>query len=264
MAKVTIQDMLLAGCHFGHLTRRWNPKMKEFIFMERNGIHIIDLKKTLNFLQNACQAITEIVRTEGGDVLLVGTKKQAKDIIKLEAERCGMPYVIERWLGGTLTNFITIKKSVKRLKNLEKKATDGTYDKLSKKEILSIEREKEKLNKVLGGIRDMNHIPSAIFIVDAKKESIALQEANKLNIPVFALLDTNSDPDTIDYPIPCNDDAFKAINLVTHTIIDAIIEGKTSIEEKQEIEESQGTEESKKMEPVEALSPDDDKENEIS
>ncbi len=255
MAKITIQDMLLAGCHFGHLTRRWNPKMKEYIFMERNGIHIIDLKKSLNLLETACQAITEIVRTENGDVLLVGTKKQAKDIIKLEADRCGMPYVTERWLGGTLTNFITIKKSIKRLKNFEKKATDGTYDKLSKKEILSIEREKEKLNKVLGGIRDMNHIPSAIFIVDAKKESIALKEANKLNLPVFALLDTNSDPDLIDYPIPCNDDAFKAINLITHTFVEAIIEGKAGMEEKQAIEESKISDE---VEPVEAFLPDED------
>ncbi len=259
MAKVTIQDLLLAGCHFGHLTRRWNPKMKEYIFMERNGIHIIDLKKSLNLLEKACQAITEIVRSENGDVLLVGTKKQAKDIIELEAGRCGMPYVTERWLGGTLTNFITIKKSVKRLKNLEKKATDGTYDKLSKKEILSIEREKEKLNKILGGIRDMNHIPSAIFIVDAKKESIALQEANKLNIPIFALLDTNSDPDLIDYPIPCNDDAFKAINLVTHTLVDAIIEGKAGMEEKQAIADNDASEE----EPVEAFTADNDEDDEM-
>ncbi|MBN2413780.1 30S ribosomal protein S2 [candidate division KSB1 bacterium] len=260
MANVTIQDLLLAGCHFGHLTRRWNPKMKEYIFMERNGIHIIDLKKTLNLLEKACQAITEIVRSESGDILLVGTKKQAKDIIELEAGRCGMPYVTERWLGGTLTNFITIKKSIKRLKNLEKKATDGTYDKLSKKEILSIEREKEKLNKILGGIRDMNHIPSAIFIVDAKKESIALQEANKLNIPVFALLDTNSDPDLIDYPIPCNDDAFKAINLITHTLVDAVIEGKAGMEEKRAIE---GDNVSEEEEPVEAFTADNAEDDEM-
>ena len=166
-----------------------------------------------------------------------------------------MTYVTERLLGGTLTNFITIKKSIKRLKNLEKKATDGTYDKLSKKEILSIEREKEKLNKVLGGIRDMNHIPSAVFIVDAKKESIALREAKKLNLPVFALLDTNSDPDLIDYPVPCNDDAFKAINLVTHTFVDAIIEVKAGVAENEAIEESKLSDEA---EPVEAFSPDKD------
>jgi len=255
MANATIQDLLLAGCHFGHLTRRWNPKMKQYIFMERNGIHIIDLKKTLNLLENACQAISDIIRSDNGNVLLVGTKKQAKDIIQLEADRCGMPYVTERWLGGTLTNFITIKKSIKRLKNLEKKATDGTYDKLSKKEILSIEREKEKLNKILGGIRDMNHIPSAVFIVDAKKESIALREANKLNIPVFALLDTNSDPDMIDFPIPCNDDAFKAINLVTHTFVDAIVESKAGVAENEAIEKSKVSDEEK---PVESFSPEND------
>ncbi len=226
MPKTSIQDLLLAGCHFGHLTRRWNPKMKNYIFMERNGIHIIDLKKTLQYLNTACEQITENVR-RGGNVLFVGTKKQAKDIIRLEAERCNMPYVTERWLGGTLTNFITIKKSVKRLKNLEKKATDGTYDKLSKKEILQIEREKEKLNKVLGGIREMVHLPSAIFIVDAKKETIALKEAIRLNIPVFGMVDTNTDPDPLDYIIPCNDDAFKSINLIAHCISDAVIEGKS-------------------------------------
>ncbi len=227
MADISLQELLLAGCHFGHLTRRWNPKMKPYIFMERNGIHIIDLKKSLSCLNEAKEQIKEISR-QGGEVLFIGTKKQAQDTIQFEAESCGMPYVTERWLGGTLTNFITIKKSVKRLKNLEKKATDGTYDKLTKKEILQIEREKEKLNKVLGGIREMNRLPEAIFVVDAKKESIAIREALRLNIPVFALLDTNSDPDPIDYVIPCNDDAFKAINLVTHQITEAVIEGKSA------------------------------------
>ncbi len=238
MAEVKIQDLLLAGCHFGHLTRRWNPKMKSFIFMERNGIHIIDLKKTLVNLNTARDAVGDIVR-KGGEILFVGTKKQAKDIIKVEAERCGMPYVTERWLGGTLTNFITVKKSVKRLKNLEKKATDGTYDKLSKKEILQIEREKEKLNRVLGGIRDMNHIPSAMFVIDAKKEAIAVREANRLNVPVFAVIDTNTDPDPIDYVIPCNDDAFKAINLVTHALADAAIDGRTGQQENEAAEQAQ-------------------------
>jgi len=182
MADVKIQDLLLAGCHFGHLTRRWNPKMKPYIFMERNGIHIIDLKKTLLNLNKACDAAAEIAR-RGDEILLVGTKRQAKDIIKVEAERCGMPYVTERWLGGTLTNFITIKKSVKRLKNLEKKAMDGTYDKLSKKEILQIEREKEKLNKVLGGIREMNHLPGAVFVVDAKKRSYCCARSASIEHP---------------------------------------------------------------------------------
>lgn len=242
MAEVKIQDLLLAGCHFGHLTRRWNPKMKQFIFMERNGIHIIDLNKTLTHLKIVCDKIAEIVRNNG-TILLVGTKKQAKDIIRVEAERCGMPYVTERWLGGTLTNFITIKKSVKRLKNLEKKATDGTYDKLSKKEILSIEREKEKLNKVLGGIRDMNHLPSALFVVDAKKESIAIREADRLNIPVFALIDTNADPDMVDFPIPCNDDAFKSINVITHAVVDTIDESKSQQQEGQEVIQAEITEE---------------------
>lgn len=225
MAEVTIQDLLLAGSHFGHLTRRWNPKMKRYIFMERNGIHIIDLKKTIVCLNTARDAMRKIV-SEGGTVLLVGTKKQAKDIIKLEADRCGMPYVTERWLGGTLTNFVTIKKSVKRLKNLEKKASDGTYDKVTKKEILTIERDKEKLDKVLGGIRDMNHLPTAIFIIDAKKEAIAVQEAKRLNITTFAMMDTNADPEAVDYPIPSNDDAFKSISVITHAMADAIIEGK--------------------------------------
>ena len=230
MAKVSIQDLLLAGCHFGHITRRWNPKMKKFIFMERNGIHIIDLKKTLEYLEKASDEIANIAR-QGGDVLFVATKKQAKDIVKVEADRCGMPYITERWLGGALTNFVTIKKSVKRLQNLEKKATDGTYDKLSKKEILSIEREKEKLDRVLGGIANMNHLPSAIVVIDAKKESIAVAEARRLAIPVFAMIDTNSDPDPIDYIIPSNDDAFKSINVVIHKLADAIIEGKSRHDE---------------------------------
>jgi small subunit ribosomal protein S2 len=230
MSETTIQDLLLAGCHFGHITRRWNPKMKKYIFMDRNGIHIIDLKKTLKALNEACDEISKLVRG-GGHLLFVGTKKQAKDIIRIEAERCGMPYVTERWLGGTLTNFITIKKSIKRLKNQEKKATDGTYDKLTKKEILSIEREKEKLDKVLGGIRDMNHLPSAIFVVDSKKEAIAIREAAKLGIMIFSMIDTNSDPDMVDFPIPCNDDAFKSINIITHKIADAVEEGRARRDE---------------------------------
>ncbi|RMF70508.1 MAG: 30S ribosomal protein S2, partial [Calditrichaeota bacterium] len=195
-----------------------------FIFMERNGIYIIDLKKTLDCLQSACQAVIDITRS-GERVLFVGTKKQAKDIIKNEAERCNAFYINHRWLGGTLTNFTTIKKSIRRLKNLEKLATDGTYDKMLKKEILRVEREKEKLQMVLGGIRDMNKLPGAVFIVDTKKEHIAVAEAAKLGIPIIAMVDTNCDPDPIDYPIPANDDAFKAINLVTHAIADAVLEG---------------------------------------
>lgn len=223
MAQVGLQELLVAGCHFGHLTRRWNPKMKKFIFMERNGIHIIDLKKTEACLKRACEEVARIVRS-GEKVLFVGTKKQAKDIVRAEAERCGQFYVTERWLGGTLTNFVTIKKSAKRLKALEKMATDGTYDRLSKKEILALEREREKLLRAIGGIADMNRLPGALFVVDTKKEAIAVAEANRLNIPVIGIVDTNSDPDPIDFPIPANDDAFKSISLITRAIADAIVE----------------------------------------
>ena len=233
---IALQDLLLAGTHFGHLTRRWNPKMKKYIFMEKNGIYIIDIKKTLAHLQKACDEIANIIRS-GEKVLFVGTKKQAKEIIHIEAERCGQYYVNERWLGGTLTNFSTVKKSIKRLKNYDKMATDGTYDKLVKKEILRIEKDKAKLQRVLGGIKEMTKLPGALFIVDTKKESIAVHEADRLNIPIIGLIDTNSDPDLIDYPIPGNDDAFKSINLITHAIADTIIEAKqtqvsTKLEEK--------------------------------
>jgi len=220
---VTLQDLLMAGTHFGHLTRRWNPKMKKFIFMEKNNIYIIDIKKTLALLQRACEEVANIVRS-GERLLFVGTKKQARSIIRMEAERCNQFYMNERWLGGTLTNFITVKKSIKRLKNLEKMATDGSYDKLNKKEILGIEKEKEKLDKVLGGIKDMTKLPGALFVVDIKKESIAVKEAARLNIPIVGLIDTNSDPDAVDFPIPGNDDAFKSINLISHALADAIIE----------------------------------------
>lgn len=234
---VSLQDLLIAGSHFGHLTRRWNPKMKKYIFMERNGIYVIDLKKTLECLQDASQFVVELTKS-GEKVLFVCTKKQGKDIIKNEAERCNAFYMNERWLGGTLTNFTTIKKSIRRLKNIEKMATDGTYEKLTKKEILGHEREREKLDLVLGGIRDMNKLPGAVFIVDTKKESIAVAEAAKLNIPIVAMVDTNCDPDDVDYPIPANDDAFKSINLITHAIADAILEGMSA-----KVEEAEGAEE---------------------
>jgi len=229
MPDITLQQLLMSGAHFGHLTRRWNPKMKPYIFMERSNIYIIDLNKTLSCLMKACEEITKIVKG-GEQVLFLGTKKQAKDIVRVEAERCGVPYVTERWLGGMLTNFTTIKKSIKHLKNLEKMAVDGTYDSIQKKEILVIERKKEKLEKSLGGIKDMNRLPGALFVVDTKKEAIAVAEAHKLNIPIFGMIDTNCDPDPIDFPIPANDDAFKSISLIVHTIADAIIEGKASIE----------------------------------
>ncbi len=225
MPEITLQQLLMSGAHFGHLTRRWNPKMKPFIFMERSGIYIIDLNKTLANLVKACEAISRLV-AGGEKILFLGTKKQARDIVRVESERCGMPYVTERWLGGMLTNFTTIKKSIKHLKNIEKMAVDGTYDTLTKKEILQIERKKEKLEKSLGGIKELNRLPGGLFVVDSKKESIAVAEANKLNIPVFGLVDTNCDPDPVNYPIPANDDAFKSISLIVHTIADAVIEGK--------------------------------------
>ncbi len=236
MFNVTLQDLLMAGTHFGHLTRRWNPKMKRYIFMARNGIYIIDLKKSLECLQQAAAALLEVARN-GDKVLFVGTKKQAKDIIKTEAERCNMYYVHERWLGGMLTNYATIKKSIKRLKNIEKMSIDGTYDKLTKKEIMSYEKEREKLEKVLGGIREMTRLPGAIFVVDTRKEAIAVAEARKLDIPLFAIVDTNSDPDEVDYPIPGNDDAFKSINVITHALADAILEGLNSMPSRAEARE---------------------------
>ena len=233
MLRVTLEQLLASGTHFGHLTRRWNPKMKPFIFMERNGIHIIDLKKTQNKLDEACSAVQKIVE-DGEDVLFVGTKKQATEIIKAEAQRCNQFFVTERWLGGTLTNFSTIKKSIKHMKNLEKKSTDGTYDKITKKEKLSIEREKSKMKKVLEGIEEMKRIPGAIFIVDIKKEQIAVKEAKKLHIPIFAMVDTNTDPSLIDYPIPANDDAAKSISLIGRSIADAVIESKQKVEQVKE------------------------------
>jgi small subunit ribosomal protein S2 len=246
MPRVSLETLLAAGSHFGHLTRRWNPKMKEYIFMQRNGIHILDLKKTQEKIDEACQAIKQIVENDE-DVLFVGTKKQAKEIIKSETLRCGMFYITDRWLGGTLTNFGTIKKSIKHMKNLEKMSSDGTYEKLTKKEILHIEREKEKMKKVLDGIEEMKRLPGAIFIIDTKKEQIAVQEARKLNIPIFAIVDTNSDPTIIDYPIPANDDAAKSISIISRTIADAVLEGKQKlkeikIEEKAEEEQAEAVE----------------------
>lgn len=224
MAKVQIEDLLLAGSHFGHLTRRWDPKMKKYIFMERNGIHIIDLKKTLDLLVEACNSISKI-SAEGKKILFVGTKKQAKQIVKDEAEKCGAFYVSERWLGGMLTNFNTVRKSIKKLTNIQKMETDGTIDQFVKKERLILSRDREKLEKVLNGIVNMTRLPGAIFVVDIKKEHIAISEAKKLNIPVYAIVDTNCDPDLVDYPIPANDDAVKSIEIILKAISDAAIEG---------------------------------------
>lgn len=225
MSRVEVAELLAAGCHFGHLTRRWNPKMRPYIFMERNGIHVIDLKKTQMLLDEACNALSGLV-AEGRRVLYVGTKKQAKDLIRDEAVRAGQFYVSERWLGGSLTNFTTIRKSVKRLTNIEKMESDGTFDKITKKETLFLSREKDKLNNVLSGVVEMTRLPGALYVVDVKKESIAVKEARRLGIPVFAMVDTNCDPDEVDYIIPANDDAIKSVQVVTRAITDAILEGK--------------------------------------
>lgn len=225
MPRVELEHLLEAGAHFGHLTRRWNPKMKPFIFMEKNGIHIIDLKKTQELLERACDAVTNIC-SDGKRILMVGTKKQAKEVIRDEASRAGQNYVSERWLGGMLTNFATIRKSIKRLSNIEKMETDGTFESVTKKERLMLTREKEKLEKVLSGIVDMSRLPGAVFVVDIKKEYIAVLEARRLGIPVFAILDTNCDPDFVDFPIPANDDSMKCIQLVTKAIAEAAIDGR--------------------------------------
>ncbi|AHM62031.1 30S ribosomal protein S2 [Flammeovirgaceae bacterium 311] len=225
MAEITYKDLLDAGVHFGHLTRKWNPKMAPYIFMEKNGIHIIDLNKTLAALDEASNAVKGIVRS-GKKVMFVATKKQAQDIVKQEAERLKMPFVTERWLGGMLTNFATIRKSLKKMSNLDKMMKDEqTVKNIAKRERLMIGREREKLERVLGGIADQSRLPSALFIVDIKREHIAVKEAKKLNIPVFALVDTNSDPTEIEYPIPANDDAFKSISLLVKAFGQAIEEG---------------------------------------
>ena len=220
-----MKSLLEAGVHFGHETKRWNPKMKKFIFGAKNGVYIIDLQKTQDLIMKACDFLKKVVN-EGGLILFVGTKKQAQEIVKEEASRCGMFYVNQRWLGGMLTNFQTIKKSIKRLDDLERIKTDGTLDKLSKKEASKLNKEKVKLNKNLEGIRTMHKLPKAIFVIDSKKEDIAVKEARKLGIPVVALVDTNSDPDLIDYIIPGNDDAIRSIKLITSTIADTILAGK--------------------------------------
>lgn len=215
--KLTYQGLLDAGVHFGHLTRKWNPKMSEYIFMENNGIHLIDLNKTLECVEEAAFALKNIVRS-GRKIMFVATKKQAKDIVTEEAKRLNMPYVTERWLGGMLTNFATIRKSLKKLSQIEKLMKDEAYLNMAKRERLMLAREKAKLEKLLGGITDLNRLPAALFVIDVKREHIAVSEAQKLNIPVFAMVDTNSDPDGVDFPIPANDDAFKSIHLISSYI----------------------------------------------
>jgi len=222
--KITTQELMDAGVHFGHLTRKWNPKMSEYIFMENNGIHIIDLNKTIKCLDEAAGSLRGIVRS-GRKIMFVATKKQAKDIIVEEATRLNMPYVTERWLGGMLTNFATIRKSLKRLSQIDKLMKDEAFTNITKKEKLTLTRERAKLQKQLGGIADLNRLPAALFVIDVKREHIAVAEAQKLNIPVFAMVDTNSDPSDIDFPIPSNDDAFKSISVITKYIGKSIEEG---------------------------------------
>jgi len=249
MNKVDLTTLIEAGAHFGHLTRRWNPKMKPYIFMEKNGIHIIDLKKSQALLQSAAEKIFNLT-SEGKKVLFVGTKKQAKNIIETEARRSDQYWVTERWLGGMLTNFSTIRKSIKRLHSIEKQEIDGTFEKITKKERLFLSREKDKLKKVLEGIENMNKLPNALFVVDVKKESIAVQEAKRLNIPVYAVVDTNCDPDPIDYVIPANDDAVKTIELITKLLADSCIEGEAKGKEVK-AEEGASTERVKKEKELE-------------
>ena len=224
MSRTNFEQLLEAGCHFGHLKRKWNPAMAPYIFMERNGIHIIDLHRTVNNIDEAADALKQIAKS-GKRILFVATKKQAKDVVAEKAASVGMPYVIERWPGGMLTNFPTIRKAVKKMANIDKLFADGTYDKLSKRENLQIRRKREKLEKNLGSIADLTRLPSALFVVDVMKENIAVHEANRLGIPVFAIVDTYSNPDNVDFVIPANDDATKSIEVILGACCDAIAEG---------------------------------------
>lgn len=224
MSVVSMKQLLEAGVHFGHQTRRWNPKMNRYIFTERNGIYIIDLQQTVKKIDDAYNFVRDLA-ADGGTLLFVGTKKQAQDSIREEATRCGMPYVNARWLGGMLTNFSTIRQRIDRMEQLETMQTDGTFEMLPKKEVNKLELEMEKLEKFLGGVREMNKLPDALFIVDPRKERIAVAEARKLHIPIIAIVDTNCDPDEIDHVIPGNDDAIRAVRLISNTMANAVTEG---------------------------------------
>ena len=232
MANITMKELLEAGVHFGHQTKRWNPKMKEFIFGERNGIYIIDLQKTLKMFKDASKYVQDLA-AGGKTVLFVGTKRQAQDAIAEEATRCGMFYINQRWLGGLLTNWVTVQKSVKRLKELDDMATDGRYELLPKKEVIKLERERKHLQANLAGIKNMNRLPDAIFVIDSNKEQIAVKEARKLGIPVVAVVDTNCDPSEVDYVIPGNDDALRAIRLFASKVAESIVEGSQVATDKQ-------------------------------
>ena len=242
MAVVSMKQLLEAGVHFGHQTRRWNPKMAEYIFTERNGIYIIDLQKTVKKLEEAYMVVRDIA-AEGDEILFVGTKKQAQDSVKEEAIRCGMPYVNARWLGGMLTNFNTIKKRIRRLAQLQEMRENGTFEMLPKKEAAKLELEIEKLEKFMGGITEMKKQPAAMFIVDPRKERIAVAEAKKLGIPIIAIVDTNCDPDEIDYVIPGNDDAIRAVKLIAGAMADAVIEGRQGEQGAAAVEEAEADEE---------------------
>ncbi|MDN5326958.1 MAG: small subunit ribosomal protein [Moorella sp. (in: firmicutes)] len=233
MAIISMKQLLEAGVHFGHQTRRWNPKMAPYIFTERNGIYIIDLQRTVKKIEEAYNFIRDLSR-DGGKVLFVGTKKQAQESVKEEAERCGMFYVNVRWLGGTLTNFQTIRRRIERLKELEKMEEDGTFDFLPKKEVAHLRGEREKLERFLGGIKEMKSLPDALFIIDPRKERIAVAEGRRLGIPIVAIVDTNCDPDEIDYVIPGNDDAIRAVRLLTSKMADAVIEGQQGQDQPEE------------------------------
>lgn len=245
MQKLEYKDLLDAGVHFGHLTRKWNPQMAPYIFMEKNGIHIIDLNKTLAELENAAHALQSIVRS-GRKIMFVATKKQAKETVETVAKDLNMPFVTERWLGGMLTNFATIRKSLKKMAGIDKLMKDEAYLNLAKRERLMISREKEKLERILGGIADLNRLPAALFVIDIKREHIAVAEAQKLNIPVFALVDTNSDPTQVDFAIPGNDDAWKSINLITNYLAKAIEEGLSERKRDKEDAKLQEEEEAKR------------------
>jgi len=249
MAVISMKQLLESGVHFGHQTRRWNPKMKPYIFTERNGIYIIDLQKTVKKVEEAYHFVRDLV-ADGGTLLFVGTKKQAQDSVKSEAERCGMYYVNQRWLGGTLTNFQTIRQRINRLKEIERMREDGTFDVLPKKEVVGLNKELERLEKFLGGIKDMERLPDALFVVDPRKERIAIAEARKLKIPVIAIVDTNCDPDEVDVVIPGNDDAIRAVKLLTAKIADAVVEANQgeTVSEEAPVEEA---EEVKETEPEE-------------
>jgi small subunit ribosomal protein S2 len=236
---ITAKELLEAGVHFGHQTRRWNPKMKPYIYKEQNGIYIIDLRKTLEELEKAYKVLFDLA-AEGKTVIFVGTKRQAKDSVREDAERCGMFYINERWLGGTLTNFKTIRQSIERLEDLEAMEKDGRIEQLSKKEKLAVDKQKKRLLKVLCGIREMKTLPSCLIVMDTKKEAIAIREARKLDIPLIGLIDTNSDPDELDYAIPANDDAIRSIKLFTRVLADAILEGRAKYLKNKEFLETRG------------------------